>query len=110
MSKQTKTPPSFAALVQAYFVEYLIQQRALSAQTIAAYRDGFVLFLAASRASPHYLAVYTRQLSIATLNRRVVAIGRAHTIKGLPSPAHSERVKATLLEIRRTVGSAQPTG
>jgi site-specific recombinase XerD len=45
MSKQPKSPPSFAALVQAYFAEYLTQQRALSAQTIAAYRDAFVLFL-----------------------------------------------------------------
>jgi site-specific recombinase XerD len=45
MSKQAKLPPSFAALVQTYFAEYLTQQRALSAQTIAAYRDGFVLFL-----------------------------------------------------------------
>ena len=43
--KQPKAPPSFAALVQAYFAEYLIQQRALSPQTIAAYRDAFVLFL-----------------------------------------------------------------
>ena len=45
MSKHIKSPPSFAALVQAYFAEYLTQQRALSTQTIAAYRDGFVLFL-----------------------------------------------------------------
>ena len=45
MSKRAKQPPSFAALVQAYFAEYLTQQRALSPQTIAAYRDGFVLFL-----------------------------------------------------------------
>lgn len=45
MRKQPKVPPSFAALVQSYFTEYLTQQRALSAQTIAAYRDGFVLFL-----------------------------------------------------------------
>ncbi|OIO81865.1 MAG: integrase [Gallionellaceae bacterium CG1_02_60_948] len=45
MRKQPKVPPSFAALVQAYFAEYLTQQRALSTQTIAAYRDGFVLFL-----------------------------------------------------------------
>jgi site-specific recombinase XerD len=43
--KQPKAPPSFAALVQTYFGEYLTQQRALSAQTIAAYRDAFVLFL-----------------------------------------------------------------
>jgi len=45
MHKQSKVPPSFATLVQAYFAEYLTQQRALSAQTIATYRDGFVLFL-----------------------------------------------------------------
>lgn len=45
MSKPTSSPPSFAALVQAYFAEYLTQQRALSAQTIATYRDAFVLFL-----------------------------------------------------------------
>ena len=46
MRKQSKQPPSFAALVQAYFAEYLTQQRALSPQTIAAYRDAFMLFLA----------------------------------------------------------------
>lgn len=46
MRKQSKQPPSFAALVQAYFTEYLTQQRALSPQTIAAYRDAFMLFLA----------------------------------------------------------------
>lgn len=46
MSKRAKLPPSFPALVQAYFGEYLTQQRALSPQTVAAYRDGFVLFLA----------------------------------------------------------------
>ena len=45
MSKPTKSSPTFAALAQAYFTEYLTQQRALSTQTVAAYRDGFVLFL-----------------------------------------------------------------
>ena len=45
MNKCAKFPPSFPALVQAYFGEYLTQQRALSPQTVAAYRDGFVLFL-----------------------------------------------------------------
>lgn len=38
-------PPSFAALVQAYFTEHLAQQRALSPRTIASYRDAFTLFL-----------------------------------------------------------------
>ena len=46
MSKPAKTPPTFATLVVAYFTDYLTQQRALSPQTIAAYRDAFVLFLA----------------------------------------------------------------
>ena len=46
MRKESKQPPSFAALVQAYFTEYLTQQRALSSQTIATYRDAFMLFLA----------------------------------------------------------------
>jgi site-specific recombinase XerC len=55
--KQPKAPPSFAALVQTYFAEYLIQQRALSPQTVAAYRDAFVLFLnfAESRLASHRL-------------------------------------------------------
>jgi site-specific recombinase XerD len=44
-AKLSKPPPSFAALVQAYFAEHLTQHRALSPQTIAAYRDAFMLFL-----------------------------------------------------------------
>lgn len=38
-------PPSFAALTQYYFTEYLITQRALSSRTIASYRDAMILFL-----------------------------------------------------------------
>jgi site-specific recombinase XerD len=47
MSRPTNTgnPPSFAALVQVFFAEHLIQQRAMSPRTVAAYRDAFVLFL-----------------------------------------------------------------
>jgi len=45
MRRQPKPPPSFPALVQAFFAEHLTQQRALSPQTIAAYRDAFTLFL-----------------------------------------------------------------
>ena len=43
--KKTTVPPSFSALVQTYFTEYLTQQRALSPHTVAAYRDAFMLFL-----------------------------------------------------------------
>ena len=40
-----RAPPSFVALVQSFFTEYLTQQRAMSPRTVATYRDGFVLFL-----------------------------------------------------------------
>lgn len=43
---QHKQPaPSFPALVQVFFTQYLVEQRALSQQTVAAYRDTFLLFL-----------------------------------------------------------------
>jgi len=54
-----------------------------------------------------YLAEHATALSIATLNRRVVAIGWAHAARGYDSPTHSALVCATLRGIRRTNGSAQ---
>ncbi len=38
--------PSFASLVQQFFTEYLVIQRAVSPRTIASYRDALLLFLA----------------------------------------------------------------
>jgi len=38
-------PPSFALLVQRFFTEYLVTQRALSPRTVACYRDALMLFL-----------------------------------------------------------------
>lgn len=38
-------PPSFASLVQQFFTEYLVTQRALSPRTVACYRDALTLFL-----------------------------------------------------------------
>ena len=38
-------PPSFPALVQQYFTEYLVAQRAVSPRTVACYRDALMLFL-----------------------------------------------------------------
>ena len=46
-------PPSFATLVQSFFAEHLTQQRALSPQTVATYRDAFVLFLGFAQARLH---------------------------------------------------------
>lgn len=54
-----------------------------------------------------YLAEHADKLSYGTLNRRVVAINRAHRAKKLSSPTQSDMVKATLHGIRRTKGRAQ---
>ena len=37
--------PSFASLVQQFFTEYLVAQRAVSPRTVACYRDALKLFL-----------------------------------------------------------------
>lgn len=42
---RAEPPLSFPALVQAFFTDYLVEQRALSPQTVAGYRDAFTLFL-----------------------------------------------------------------
>ena len=38
-------PPSFAALVQQFFTDHLVTQRAVSPRTVACYRDAIMLFL-----------------------------------------------------------------
>lgn len=48
--QRTLPAHSFCALVQAFFAEYLTEQRALSQHTVAAYRDTFLLFLAFAEA------------------------------------------------------------
>lgn len=45
MRDTRRKPPSFPALVQQFFTEYLVTQRALSPRTVACYRDAMTLFL-----------------------------------------------------------------
>lgn len=54
-----------------------------------------------------YLAVFAGILAIATLQHRLIAIHRAHTDSGLPSPAMDNLVKRTMQGIRRTMGTKQ---
>lgn len=62
---------------------------------------------ATPRCVASYLAVHANTLSLATLNRRVVAINHAHKDKGLKSPTRSTLVTDTLRGIRRINGSKQ---
>lgn len=86
----------------------------LSENTRRAYNNDIQHFLewggripATPESVASYLAMHAGRLALATLTRRVVAIGKAHTVKRLPSPAHSELVKATLRGMRRIYGSSQ---
>ncbi|MEJ1959924.1 MAG: site-specific integrase [Nitrosomonadales bacterium] len=54
-----------------------------------------------------YLAAHAGHLSIATLSRRLVSIGKAHTSQNLLSPTKSDLVKAVMRGIRRTHGVPQ---
>ena len=54
-----------------------------------------------------YLAQCTEKLSVATLERRLTAIHKAHLEKNLESPARSETVKRVMQGIRRTLGTKQ---
>ena len=54
-----------------------------------------------------YLADKADALSIATLVRRLASISKAHQARGLPNPARSELVRATMRGIKRTRGCGQ---
>ena len=54
-----------------------------------------------------YLAEHANNLSLATLVRRLAALSKAHSAKGLISPTQSELVKATMRGIKRSKGTAQ---
>lgn len=93
------------ALVRSYLTA------ALSQNTLRSYRNDLNLFFAWGGqipASPEsiatYIARHAKNLSPATLSRRLVAISWAHGVKGLPSPTHSTLVKATIQGIRRKHG------
>lgn len=45
MSERTTQPPTFPSIVQQFFTEYLVAQRAVSPRTVECYRDAITLFL-----------------------------------------------------------------
>lgn len=86
----------------------------LADSTRRAYRSDLNHFLTWGGSIPcspeivaQYLAAHAEQQATATLARRLVSIGKAHTSQNLPSPTKSDLVKAIMKGIRRTIGSAQ---
>jgi site-specific recombinase XerD len=89
-------------------------EQALSDNTRKAYRNDLAHYMAwggAIPASPEqvsaYLTAQAEILSIATLQRRLVSITKAHTMQGYPDPVQSDLVKLTLKGIRRVHGKPQ---
>lgn len=87
---------------------------ALSANTRKAYRNDMKHFMAWGGCIPsnpehiaHYLASHAQSLSIATLQRRIVSIGKAHRIKGYPDPTKTDEIKMLMRGIRRKHGKPQ---
>jgi integrase len=87
---------------------------AQSDATKRAYASDLKHFLANGGAIPasptvlaEYLASCAENLSVATLERRLTAIHKAHLEKDLKSPAYGENVKRVMQGIRRTIGRQQ---
>lgn len=87
---------------------------ALSRNTLKAYRCDLEHYVAAGGTIPAipeqvaaYLSTYAPTLSIATLQRRMVSIAKAHTMQGYTDPVKSDLVKLTMRGIRRVHGKPQ---
>lgn len=102
------TPPTLPPDVSLYL------HASLSDNTRKAYRSDVTQFLSWGGTIPAtpemiavYLAAHADLHAPATLARRLVSIGKAHTAQALPSPTTTELVRATLRGIRHIHGSAQ---
>jgi integrase len=89
-------------------------ENALSENTRKAYRidlDHYRAWGGIIPASPEivagYLTTYAQNLSIATLQRRLVSIAKAHTMQGYDDPIKTDLVKLTMRGIRRVHGKPQ---
>lgn len=54
-----------------------------------------------------YIGDHAGYYAVATIQRRVASISKAHEVAGLPNPCRSEIVKATLRGLRRKHGTGQ---
>ena len=108
-----RTPPEGALSGFSAMAEQFIAA-SQSAATKRAYASDLKHFFANGGAIPaepavlaEYLARCAEKLSVATLERRLTAIHKAHAEKSLESPAQSEMVKRVMQGIRRMLGTEQ---
>jgi len=82
-----------------------------SARALRGDLDQFTAWGGTLPASPaiiaRYIAEHAGQHAVATIQRRLASISKAHEMAGLPNPCRAEMVKATLRGLRRVKGTAQ---
>jgi len=87
-------PVSFAALVQLFFTEYLVSQRALSPRTIASYRDAMLLFLDFAR---HRLGKMPTALNLSDIKPDLILAFLDHLEQERQNSVRSRNLRLTAL-------------
>jgi site-specific recombinase XerD len=87
-------PVSFAALVQQFFTEYLVAQRALSPRTIASYWDTMLLFLDFAR---HRLGKMPTALNLNDIVPELVLVFLDHLEQQRQNSVRSRNLRLTAL-------------
>lgn len=82
--------PTFAALVQEFFTDYMVQQRALSPCTVASYRDAFLLLL---RFAEERLGKAPTALQLPDIDRRFLASFLDHLERDRHNSARSRNIR-----------------
>lgn len=86
--------PSFASLVQEFFTDYMTQQRSLSPQTLASYRDSFVLLL---RFAEQTLGKLSCAVEMADLQPKFIASFLNHLERDRGNSARSRNIRLAAL-------------
>lgn len=87
-------PVSFSALVQQFFTEYLVNQRAMSPRTIASYRDAMLLFLDFTR---HHLGKMPTALNLADITPDLILAFLDHLEQHRHNAVRSRNLRLTAL-------------
>ncbi|MDD1623109.1 MAG: site-specific integrase [Methylococcaceae bacterium] len=87
-------PVSFSALVQQFFTEYLVNQRAMSPRTIASYRDAMLLFLDFAQ---HRLGKMPTALNLADITPDLILAFLDHLEQQRHNAVRSRNLRLTAL-------------
>ena len=87
-------PPTFSALVQQFFTEYLVAQRAVSSRTVTCYRDALMLFL---DFASHKLGKSPTSLKLADIQPDLILAFLDHLERDRHNTVRSRNLRLTAL-------------